>query len=210
MSLSPVTIQTFKPNFTARPQGQDAAANLQSLTHQPGNYQPAQSSQGMQPFKPGFIARVRAFFTGLKETTKGAVVGMFYGAAAGVGAMLAVALKGKGASALKGFKMAKLVMAASTAAGLLVGAFAGKKQVSESIKGAGIGTLYGAAGGIGATVATLGFQKFKPAGPIAKAAMIGAVAVNTVIGAYVGKLIANGKIGKIYDQHGRNNWSIGK
>lgn len=206
MSLSPVTIQTVKPTFRAQGDKQQivpANVNPAELTVQPTQY--------MKPFKPGLIARVRAFFTGLTETVKGAVVGLFYGAAAGGAAAGVAAFMTKGgtaaATAVKSMPLLKNVFIASTAGGLLIGALAGKKGPSEAIKGAGIGAMYGAAAGLPAALAAIAL-KGKGAGPVAKGVLIAATVVNTVIGAWVGKLVANGKIGRIYDQHGRSNWSV--
>lgn len=216
MSLSPVTFRSAAVPFRAQENkapgnatnpGTQQAQNMQNLEVKPGTYI-------HEAYKPGLIAKVRAFFTNLAETTKGAVVGMFYGIAAGGPAAVAAALLTKGSTAVKSTKLGKVILAAAAIGGTLVGALAGKSKTSDSIKGAGVGFLYGAAGGA-ASALTVGAMNMAKKGKLAatpawKAALISAVAVNTVIGAWVGKLIANGKIGKIYDQHGRSKWSTGK
>ncbi|MEW5820369.1 MAG: hypothetical protein AB1782_09275 [Cyanobacteriota bacterium] len=207
MSLSPVTTNLVKPTFRAKQSGEP---NVLPQNMNPADLQ-VQPAAYMKPFKPGFIARVRAFFTNLAETTKGAVVGLFYGAAAGGAAAGVAAFMTKGgqaaASAVKSWPLLRNVFVASTIGGLAIGAVAGKQKASESIKGAGVGALYGAAAGVPAALTALAL-KSRGAGPVAKGVMIAATAVNAIIGAWVGKLIANGKVGKIYDQHGRANWSV--
>lgn len=206
MSLNSVTFQAARPTFRANNPG-GTSPNVVPQNIPLADLQTAQP-QYLKPFKPGLIARVRAFFTNLAETTKGAVAGMFYGAAAGVPAAAVGAFMVKGGAAVKATKLGKFVLAAGALGGLLTGALVGKKTASESIKGAGVGVLYGAAAGAAASLTAIAL-KSKGAGPVAKGALIAATVINTIIGAWVGKLVANGKVGKIYDQHGRSRWSAG-
>lgn len=210
MSLSPTTIQTIRPAFRANDVGGQSkvvpqGANLQNFQTQQQPYLPANQQSGLQPFKPGFFARAGAGLVSLGHTTKGAFVGMFYGAfvggAAGVGAMLL-----KGAAKTKLFKG---VLAAGTLAGLAVGTLAGKKTFTEHIKGAGVGAMYGAAGG---TVAALTATTMKAInkGHVGKGALAAAVVTTTLIGAFIGKLYGNKASGDVYDAFGRAKWSVGK
>lgn len=158
----------------------------------------------MNKYKPGIIPRVRAYFTNLTEIVKGSVSGMLYGVSAGIPAAgAAMLLVGKGASsALSRTKIGEGVLLASTLGGLLSGAFAGqKKNLVDTIKSGGVGLLYGASAGIPSAIVAAALAKSK-GGNVAKAVFITATAVNTIIGAYVGKLIANGKRANIYMQHG--------
>lgn len=206
MSLSPVTFQAMKPTFKAQPQGGNqgvipAGVSLADLqTKQP---------QYMQTYKPGFIAKVRAFFTKIGEVSKGAIVGLCYGAAAGLPAAGVAGFMAKSGQAVSATQLGKFVFGAAALGGLLSGAFVGKQKVSESIKGAGVGLAYGAAAGIPAAIAAIAL-KGKGAAPAAKGALIAAAAMTTVIGAWVGKLIANGKVANIYMQHGAVNNIVGK
>lgn len=196
MSLRPIGLSVAKPTFRANEGGQTVvpnnvrAADLE--TPQP-KYMPA--------YKPGFVARVRAFFRRLTETVKGSFVGLCYGVTAGAPAAAATALMLNGEKAVKNTQIGKVVLASSVIASTLAGAFVGKKGMGESIKGAGVGLLYGLAAGIPATLVAVAL-KGKGAATAAKAVLIAATAVSTIIGAYVGKLIANGKVANIYMQHG--------
>lgn len=166
----------------------------------------------MPKYKPGIIPRIRAYFTNLTEIVKGSVSGMLYGISAGIPAAgAAMLLVGKGASgAISRTKLGEGVLLASTMGGLLSGAFAGqKKSIVDTVKSGGVGLLYGAAAGIPSAIVAAALAKSKGAN-VAKAVFVTATAVNTIIGAYVGKLIANGKRANIYMQHGAVNNLIEK
>lgn len=205
MSLRPVGLQAAKPTFRANEGGPMSVVPKQVPLAELQTPQP----QYMPAYKPGFIAKVRAFFAKLTETVKGSVVGLCYGVTAGAPAAAATAIMLSGGKAVKGTQIGKVVMASSAIAGTLAGAFVGKKGVGESLKGAGVGFLYGAAAGIPAALAAMAL-KAKGAAPAAKAVLITATAVSTLIGAFVGKLIANGKVANIYMQHGAVNNLVGK
>jgi hypothetical protein len=207
MSLSPVTMTAVRPAFTAKqnqapPQVLPANVSAEALQTPQPKY--------LQPYKPGFFARAGAVFVGLKETTKGAIAGMLYGTAVGAPAAAAAMLVAKTAKeGLKNTKLGKLILGTAVVGGTLAGAFVGKKKVSDSLKGAGTGFLYGAAGGTAAAATGMIINSLGK-GNMGKGVLAAAIVVNTIIGAFVGKLRGNQKTGEVYDMFGRAKWSTGK
>lgn len=231
MILKPVTHQVFKPAFNASTQGNSqnpvlptnitaedlltlnalksgelqvvpktaiapATNNLQNLEAGEVKY--------VKPFKPGFIARVRALVTNVTETIKGSIVGLSYGVAAGIpaaGAAAYMASKAAAGQALKSTQIGKFVLAAGAAGGLIAGALVGKKGAWDTLRGAAVGLIYGISASIPAALVAIALKN-KGATTAAKGVLIAATAVNTILGAWIGKLIANGKVGTILFQHG--------
>jgi hypothetical protein len=206
MSLGPVTFQAVRPTFKANPQGGQASVVPASI---PVEQLQTQQPQYMKPFKPGLGARIVAFFASLGQTIKGAFSGFLYGTAVGGTAALAAKIASHGKDGLSKTSLGKVILGASVLGGTLAGAFIGKQKVSDSIKGAGVGLMYGAAGGVTGTIAALTMKALNK-GSMGKGIFAAATISSTLLGAYIGKLHGNKATGDVYDAFGRSKWSTGK
>ncbi|MGD9580115.1 MAG: hypothetical protein AB7V50_01965 [Vampirovibrionia bacterium] len=202
MGISPVTIQTARPTFTAKVQAQAAPQQqAENLTVQPNQYQ-------MKPYQPSFWAKALANGSWLLETGKHAIKGLMYGAVAGGAATGVAAFLTKGGAAISKTKLGQAVALTSAGAGLITGAIFGKKSLGESLKGSVIGGFYGAVAAIPAAItAVVLHAKGKPLG---KGIMIAATIATAIAGAKVGNYYGNKEAGAIYDGAGRTQWAMGK
>jgi hypothetical protein len=232
MSLAPVTFQSKPISFKNGGQQVQVPANLTARDLVAGNatflqgkkevvQQPqtqpvdkfaAQSS--VQPYKPNWKARIAAGFVSFTETTKGAISGLLYGTAVGAPAAIMASILTRGGEAAKNTRLGKIIFGTAVVAGTLAGGFVGKQKVSDSIKGAGVGLLYGATGGAAATGTAMVMNSLAKNGkklPMGKGVFAAAAIMNTLIGAYIGKLHGNKRAGDMHDMWGdRVGWTMGR